>query len=252
MLRTHALLLARRSLAAAELASQVCLFCTLRRIRDAGWWGFCLPVVFIHQFRCLQGVRGLAEAAGKEVKLPPQYGIPGRYAAALYMAAAKANQLDKVEKELGQITNLMAESKEFNSFVTDPSIPSETRLEGLNAVLKKIGASDITKRFFDIVLENRRVKELGKILDKFGDIIAEQKGQVKAVITTAKGLERAEVEQIQSGLKKILAPGQSLVLEEKVDPSIISGIVVDIGDKHVDMSVLSRVRKLQQIVRDAV
>ena len=197
-------------------------------------------------------MRGLAEAAGKDIKIPPQYGIPGRYAAALYMAAAKGNQLDKVEKELAQISSLMAESKEFNSFVSDPSLPSKIRVQGLDAVLSKMGASDITKRFIDVVLENNRVEELSKILEKFGDIAAEQKGQVKAVVTTAEGLTRAEVEQIQTGLKKMLASGQSLVLEEKVDPSIISGIVVDIGDKHVDMSVLSRVRKLQQIVRDAV
>jgi len=200
----------------------------------------------------LQGVRGLAEAAGKDIKLPPQYGIPGRYAAALYLAAAKGNQLEKVEKELAQISSLMAESKEFSGFVSDPSLPSHVRVEGLDAVLKKMGASDITKRFIDVVLENNRVDELSKILEKFGDISSEQKGQVKAAVTTAEGLTRAEVEQIQTGLKKMLAPGQSLVLEEKIDPSIISGIIVDIGDKHVDMSVLSRVRKLQQIVRDAV
>jgi F-type H+-transporting ATPase subunit O len=197
-------------------------------------------------------VRGLADAAGKDIKIPPQYGIPGRYAAALYMAAAKGNQLDKVEKELANISSLMAESKEFSAFVSDPSLPSQVRVQGLDAVLKKMGASDITKRFIDVVLENNRVDELSKILEKFGDIVSEQKGQVKAVITTAEGLTRTEVEQIQTGLKKMLSPGQSLVLEEKVDPSIISGIVVDIGDKHVDMSVLSRVRKLQQIVRDAV
>ena len=197
-------------------------------------------------------MRGLAEVAGKEVKLPPQYGISGRYAAALYMAAAKGNQLDKVEKELAQITSLMTESKEFSNFVADPSLPSATRVEGLNAVLSKMGASDITKRFIDVVLENNRSKELEKIIGKFADIAAEQKGQVKAVVTTAEGLDRTEIEQITAGLKKMLATGQSLVLEEKVDPSIISGIIVDIGDKHVDMSVLSRVRKLQQIVRDAV
>ena len=184
--------------------------------------------------------------------MPPQYGISGRYAAALYMAAAKGNQLDKVEKELAQITSLMTESKEFSNFVADPSLPSATRVEGLNAVLSKMGASDITKRFIDVVLENNRSKELEKIIGKFADIAAEQKGQVKAVVTTAEGLDRTEIEQITAGLKKMLATGQSLVLEEKVDPSIISGIIVDIGDKHVDMSVLSRVRKLQQIVRDAV
>ena len=73
-----------------------------------------------------------------------------------------------------------------------------------------------------------------------------------AVVTTADGLTREEAAEITSGLKSMLKPGQSLALEEKVDASIIGGVVIDIGDKHVDMSILSRVRKLQQIVRDAV
>lgn len=200
----------------------------------------------------MQGARGVAQAAEKEVKLPPQYGIPGRYAAALYMAAVKGNQLDKVQKELAQLQTLMADSKEFSAFVSDPSIPTETRFTGLNAVLSKMGASEITKRFVDIVVENNRAGEFQKILDKFSDIVSDQKGQIKAVITTAEGLSRTETEEIQTGLKKILSPGQTLALEEKIDPSIISGIIIDIGDKHVDLSVLSRVKKLQQIIREAV
>lgn len=168
------------------------------------------------------------------------------------MAAVKANQLDKVQKEVAQIAGLMKDSKDFSNFVSDPSLPSDARTEGLHAVLGKMGASDITKRFIDVVVENNRADDLAKIVEKFGDIAAEQKGQVKAMVTTAEGLDRADIDQLQNGLKKMLNPGQTLVLEEKIDPSIISGIVIDIGDKHVDMSVLSRVRKLQQIVRDAV
>ena len=103
-----------------------------------------------------------------------------------------------------------------------------------------------------LLSENNRLGELAKILEKFGDIAAEQRGQVLAVVTTADGLTREEAAEITSGLKQMLKPGQSLALDEKVDPSIIGGVVIDIGDKHVDMSILSRVRKLQQIVRDAV
>ena len=200
----------------------------------------------------MQGLRGLAAAAEKEIVIPPQYDIPGRYAAALYMAAVKANALDKVQKEVSQIAGLMTDSKDFSAFVADPSLTSMARTEGLHAVLGKMGASEITKRFVDVVVENNRIEELSKIVDRFGDIASEQKGQVKAMVTTAEGLEKAEIEQLQNGLKKMLSPGQTLVLEEKIDPSIISGIVIDIGDKHMDMSVLSRVKKLQQIVRDAV
>lgn len=89
----------------------------------------------------------MAAAAQKEVTLPPQHGVAGRYAAALYMAAAKADKLGAVEGELAQVAALVAESKDFNEFIKDPSVPTGTKVEGLNAVLSKMGASDITKNF---------------------------------------------------------------------------------------------------------
>lgn len=198
------------------------------------------------------GARGLAAAAGKEVQLPPQHSIPGRYAAALYMAAVKSNSLGKVADELAQVSSLLSESRDFSAFVADPSVPRGTKMDGLNSVLSKMSATDITKNFVSLLSDNNRLGELGKILSKFEEIVADQRGEVKAVVTTALGLSRAEVEDIQRGLQPMLKPGQKLTVEEQVDPSIIGGVILAMGDKYVDMSILARVKKLQQIVRDAV
>ncbi|PRW57049.1 ATP synthase subunit mitochondrial [Chlorella sorokiniana] len=200
----------------------------------------------------LRGARGLAQAAEKEVKLPPQHGIAGRYAAALYMAAVKSDSLSKVESELGSVAQLMSESKDFSTFITDPSVPRNTKLDGLDAVLSKMGASEITKNFVGLLSANNRLVELGKIVSKFEEIAAEQRGEVKAMVTTAEGLSADEVEEIKRGLQPLLKPGQKLTLEEVVDPSIIGGVILALGDRYVDMSILARVKKLQQIVRDAV
>lgn len=197
------------------------------------------------------GSRGMAAAAQKEVSLPPQHGIPGRYAAALYMAAVKGDNLVKVEEELSNVATLMSESKDFNAFVADPSVPRATKIDGLNSVLTKMGATDITKNFIGLLSDNNRLSELARISAKFAEIVAEQRGEVKAVVTTAEGLSREEIDEIQRG-QPTLREGQRLRLEEQVDPSIIGGVILSIGDKYVDMSILARVKKLQQIVRDAV
>lgn len=200
----------------------------------------------------LRGARSFAAAAEKEVKLPPQHGIAGRYAAALYMAAVKSDALSKVESELSSVAQLMSESKDFSTFIADPSVPRNTKLDGLDAVLSKMGASEITKNFVGLLSANNRLVELGKIVSKFEEIAAEQRGEVKAMVTTAEGLSAEEVEEIKRGLQPLLKPGQKLTLEEVVDPSIIGGVILALGDRYVDMSILARVKKLQQIVRDAV
>ena len=99
--------------------------------------------------RCdvLQCVRGLAQAAQAEVKLPPQHGVPGRYASALYMAAVKANKLPAIEKELNEVASMIKESSDLRLIVSDPSVPRSVKIAGLNNVLTKMNASDITKNF---------------------------------------------------------------------------------------------------------
>jgi F-type H+-transporting ATPase subunit O len=192
------------------------------------------------------------KSATSTPKLPPQFGIPGRYAAALYMASFKNNTLDKVQKEVHSLMEVIRASPELKTFVNEPGMPAKTRSAGLAAVLDKVGVSTaVTKRFVDVVVENKRTSDLEGMLAKFDEIVAQQKGEVKASVTTAKALSKAELENVKSGLSKVMKKGETLVLEEKVDPSIISGIIIDVGDKHVDMSVQTRVKKLQQLIRNA-
>lgn len=63
------------------------------------------------------------------------------------MAAVKAGKLDAVESELAQVANLVAQSKDFGAFINDPSVPANTKAAGLEAILGKMGASDITNNF---------------------------------------------------------------------------------------------------------
>ncbi len=192
------------------------------------------------------------KAAAPSPKLPPQFGIPGRYAAALYMASFKAGTLSNIEKEVSALRSVLGASAELKAFVSEPGMPAKTRSAGLGAVLDKVGVKDATvKRFLDVVVENKRTSDLEGMLSKFQEIAAQQRGEVKASVTTAKALGKAELDSVKSGLANLLKKGESLVLEERVDPSIISGIVIDIGDRHVDMSVSTRVKKLQNLIRNA-
>lgn len=94
-----------------------------------------------------QGLRPFA-AEAREVVIPPQFSIPGRYAAALYMAASKAGDLDSVTKELSQMAGLLQQSDDFRQFVTDPTVGQKVKIEGLSGVMDGLGATETTKNFF--------------------------------------------------------------------------------------------------------
>ena len=125
------------------------------------------------------------KAAAPSPKLPPQFGIPGRYAAALYMASFKAGTLSNIEKEVSALRSVLGASAELKAFVSEPGMPAKTRSAGLGAVLDKVGVKDATvKRFLDVVVENKRTSDLEGMLSKFQEIAAQQRGEVKASVTT--------------------------------------------------------------------
>lgn len=72
----------------------------------------------------------------------------GKYASALFVAAAKAKQLDVVGKELEQLEQLIKSNAEFRTFLKDPVIPPAVKRKGLEEFFKGAGASDITVNFF--------------------------------------------------------------------------------------------------------
>ena len=67
-------------------------------------------------------------------------------------------------------------------------------------------------------------------------------------MTTADPLSADEAEEIRRGLADVLPKGRTLTLDQRVDPWIIGGVVIDVGDKHIDLSVASRVKQVEQLV----
>ncbi|KAK9828770.1 hypothetical protein WJX72_002002 [[Myrmecia] bisecta] len=200
-----------------------------------------------------RGFAAPSEATAESCAPPiPVHGIAGRYASALYTAACKAGKLNAVEKDLTEIANLYSDSDLFHQFLIDPSVPKKEKLAGLDAILKKLSVSDLTQNFIGVLVENNRVSHFDRIAHTFDELLAAAKGEVRATITTAEPLSEEETEEIKSGLTGMLTQGQTLLVQQKVDPGIIGGLVIDIGDKHLDMSINSRIKKIQQLILETV
>lgn len=188
-------------------------------------------------------------ATQQMVKPPIQvFGVDGRYATALYSAASKQKTLNTVEKDLLKFEGLLKTDKKLKEFVKDPAIKRKDKAESLKAVGTKINLSKETTNLLTLLAENGRLGYLNNIINTFKSLMAATRGEVTCEVITAKPLDADMKSKLEKALKGFLSKNQSILLTTKIDPTILGGMIVSIGDKYVDMSVASKIKKYSDII----
>ncbi|XP_033111622.1 ATP synthase subunit O, mitochondrial-like [Anneissia japonica] len=188
---------------------------------------------------------------GQLVKTPIQvYGVGGRYATALYSAATKEKQLDQVDKDLNDFQSLLKKDVKLADFVGNPIVTKQEKSGVLTNWMKTNKCSKVTTNFVSMLAENNRVKQLNEIFSAWNEIMGAHRGEVVCTITTAKPLDAAGQKSIESAMTGFAKKNQVLKLSLKVDPSIISGMVVEVGDKYIDMSTASKVKTMTNLLKE--
>lgn len=191
--------------------------------------------------------------AGGLVKPPlAVFGIEGRYANALYSAASKEKKLDAVEKELIKFRGLMEQDKRLAQFIENPLVNKLVKRDALQDALKKQQFSSLTVNLIGALAENGRAAYMRPVMAAFTRIMGAVRGEVPCEVVTAKPLDPAMEKELESALQSFLKKGEVLVLTKKVDPSIMGGMLVSIGDKFVDMSIATKVKTYTNLLKQAV
>jgi ATP synthase F1 delta subunit len=114
------------------------------------------------------------------------HGIDGRYASALYSAAAKKNVLPQVESELSKMKSLIEKDSRLAQFLESPIIQRSKKVEGVKSLLKQGAYSDVTKNLFTVMAENGRLDLTTKVINAFGSLMAAHRGEVLVTVTSTK------------------------------------------------------------------
>lgn len=193
--------------------------------------------------------RGLCTASAEAPAV--MFGTAGRYANALYAVAAKKNELSQVSDDLTLLKETLSVSPSLAAFCSDPSLGRALKAKGIVDVLTSAKATDTTKNAMATLAENGRLGMVRKVIDMYSELLTASKGEVSAVITSAEPLPQEEIAKITKELTGFLGAGQSKIsLTTKVDPSLISGVTVEFGDKFLDYSVATQLKKLQGLLKD--
>ncbi|KAI3764310.1 hypothetical protein L2E82_14317 [Cichorium intybus] len=188
-----------------------------------------------------------------KIKVPvAMFGGSGNYASALYIAAAKAKALDKVESELLDFVSATTKASTFSQFMKDLAVPADIRVKAINEICSQAKFSDVTKNFLVVLADNGRLRHVDTIAKRFSDLTMAHRGEVKAVVTTVIPLPAEEEKELKETLQEILGKGKKVKLEQKIDASILGGIVVEFGQKVFDMSIKTRAKQMERFLRDPI
>jgi len=187
------------------------------------------------------------------VKAPIQvFGREGRYAHALYSAASKEKVLDKMEGDLKKFQDLVKEKPELKTFLDNPSVQRKEKTDVVEAIVGKLDISPLCKNMFKVMAENGALTKVDGVVSAFIKIMCAVRKEVVVVVTTAKKLSSSQEAKLNDALKKFLKEGEVIKMSHHIDPALMGGMTVSIGDKFVDMSTATKMKTYTQLIKQNV
>ncbi|KAH7273855.1 ATP synthase delta subunit-domain-containing protein [Fusarium solani] len=201
-------------------------------------------------------VRSFAAAATSEVKPPVSvFGVDGTYATALYTAAVKTSSLDPTAAALSNLGALFEKDTKLVAILSAPTLTEADKKAIIEELAKKAGSGNETvKNFLETLAENNRLGLLPGVCDKFATIISAARGEVEVTVTSAQPLDKRTLNRLESAVSKsaYISQGQKLKVTNSVNPDIVGGLVVEIGDRTIDLSVSARIAKMNKLLTDSL
>lgn len=171
--------------------------------------------------------------------------IEGRYSSALMTATTEKKNLDKVFNDLSHVRSCYEESKDFQLFIDTPAIQPAEKVGVLEALAQKYSYDTTSVNYLKVLIENKRLPQLKKMVDNFENFYRAEKGQLMCEVTSATALSNAEKTSIETALKSRVKDAKTqLVISYNENASIEGGLVVKMGESVLDFSVSSKLDKL--------
>lgn len=175
-------------------------------------------------------------------------GVAERYASSLYELAAEAGSVDQIGAELAGFQTLINESADMKRFIESPVFSAEDQLRAVAAVLEKAGISGLSANFIKVAAANRRLFAVPGMIKSYFQIVARNRGEISADVTSAHALTSAQENELKATLKGVT--GKDVAINVTVDPSILGGLIVKVGSRQIDTSLRTKLSTLKLALKE--
>ena len=169
------------------------------------------------------------------------------YARALFEAAKDDGVLDRVHDELGQFADALDKDRNLQVFLFSPYFSSEEKKDGVRRIVSD--ADERLLNFLELLAERHRMPALFRIRRIFQDLWAEENKLLPVTVTSATELDTGLVEDIGKRIEE--QTGRRVELSSNVDPDVLGGLMVRVGNMVLDATVRNRLEQLRKQVAKA-
>jgi F-type H+-transporting ATPase subunit delta len=169
------------------------------------------------------------------------------YARSLFEVASEHDKLDVVREQLGQFVDALSQTRELQTFFFSPYFSTEEKKDGLAKAVTD--ADETVFNFLELLLENHRMPVIFRVRREYDRLWEEANRLLPVQITSAVELDPSVAERIGEEIGR--QTGRTVELTSNVDPEVLGGIVVRVGNSILDASIRTRLENLRKQVAKA-
>lgn len=174
--------------------------------------------------------------------------IAGRYAQAVFEIAREGGGVDALATQTDDLTAALHDSAELRDLIASPIYSRDQQARAVGALAERMALSPVLANTLQLMAKNRRLFVLPQLLDRLAALIAEERGEVTADVTSAIALNDEQVERLKAALAE--KTGKTVKLNTRVDETLIGGMIVKLGSQMIDSSVRSKLASLQNVMKE--
>jgi F-type H+-transporting ATPase subunit delta len=169
------------------------------------------------------------------------------YARALFEVASERDMLDTVKEQLAQFVDALSEDHNLAVFFYSPYFSTEEKKQGLSQTVQ--GADETLMNFLETLVERHRMPEIFHIRTRYEEMWDAERKLLPVEVTSAVELDEATIRSIGDRISQ--QTGNKIELTTVVDPDVLGGIILRVGNFVLDASIQSRLNDLRKQVAQA-
>lgn len=173
--------------------------------------------------------------------------ISKRYAQALVELATEKKLVEQYGVELEAVSAVLAREDALRSLIESPTLAVEKKSEIMNDIVNKMELSDGIKNFVGLLTVKDRLQYIGSIYADYTTFADEISGVVRACVSSAVKLTKAQADSIKQGLET--QTGKKIDLQSKVDSSLLGGLKAEVGGKVFDGSIKTQLQRIEDTLK---